>query len=109
MLLPLWRRVLDRLGIRAVVAMVARDPREAAASLHARDGWPEDLVLSLWARSVGAMLRNSEGLPRAVVAYTRLLANWRAEISHLARELEVPLPRTAANEAAIATALRTQC
>jgi GT2 family glycosyltransferase/glycosyltransferase involved in cell wall biosynthesis len=97
-LLPLWRGALQRLGFRTAVAMVARDPREVAASLHARDGWPESLGLQLWLCSLSAMLRGSEGLPRALVDYQDLLRDWRGVVGRLGSELGVslePLPSAA--------------
>ena len=101
LLLPLWRRALAKLGIRTVVAMVSREPHEVAASLSARDGWPERLGLQLWLRSVQAMLRDSEGLPVVLVDYALLLRDWRAVVRRLADELEIALPVTAAAAAAI--------
>jgi len=92
MLLPLWRRALERAGIRVVVVLVVRPVAEVAKSLAARDGWPIGLGWLLWSRSVHDMLRNVAGLPNCVVTYASLLQDWRSVVSSVAQRLSIDFP-----------------
>lgn len=91
-LLPLWLPLLAELGISASAVVVARDPREVAQSLWARNAWPEALSRELWLQHVGDALAGSENLVRVVLAYPRLLADPVAEIEALVEALQLPIP-----------------
>lgn len=84
-LLPLWRRCLERLDSAAGVLHVVRAPAEVATSLRARDGFGLPLGELLWLRHVLEAVRDSRGLPRAVVLYDDLLAN---PVQAMSRALE---------------------
>jgi hypothetical protein len=84
LLLPFWRMVLsrdDRDLPHEVVAL--RDPREIAASLHARDGMSVEYGLALWERYTRTLLADLDGDRVCFVPYEQLLAEPEA----VAREL----------------------
>ena len=72
-LLPMWRPVLAKMGVQAHAVFVARDPGEVAASLHARNGWPEGLSRLLWMQHVGDAEAATRDLPRTVLKYDAML------------------------------------
>lgn len=80
-LMPIWRPALAGLGIAMRVALPLRNPLEVAASLAARNGTTKPAALALWLGHVLAAERDSRGLPRAVVQYDLLLADWRAALA----------------------------
>lgn len=98
-LLPLWLPLLEELGVAASAVVVARDPREVAASLEARNQWPQALSRELWLRHVAGALLDSAALPRCVLAYPRLLADPMGGIDALFDALDLhppaPAPETA--------------
>lgn len=79
--LPLWKQVLNRIGIPVVVLMVARRPSEVAASIQKRNGWLPALGELLWQRHVFEAERHSRDLRRCVVTYDEMLANPRATMT----------------------------
>ena len=98
-LLPLWRNVLARGGIESCAVIALRDPGEVARSLQARledaafrpaaVAAPERGLL-LWLRYVLDAEARSRDMPRTVIDYSALVADWRAAVRGLV-EL-VPLP-----------------
>jgi len=91
-LLPLWLPLLDELGVTASAIIVARDPREVAASIMTRDEWPPELSRELWWQHLSAAIQASCNLPRHILAYPRLLADPVVEIDAAVNALELPLP-----------------
>jgi len=91
-LLPLWRPLLEDMGIKASVVMIIRDPREVADSLQQRNQWPALLARELWLRHLADAIDGSHGLPRCVLTYSRLLADPMAEIEAIADSLHLHLP-----------------
>ncbi|MGW8128194.1 MAG: glycosyltransferase [Stenotrophomonas sp.] len=91
-LLPLWLPLLAEMGIAASAVVVARDPREVAASLWARNRWPGALSRELWVRHVSDAIADSATLARCVVAYPRLLVDPVGEIEALVDTLQLPVP-----------------
>lgn len=98
-LLPLWRNVLARGGIEPCAVIALRDPGEVARSLQARLEDPAfrpaavaapERGLLLWLRYVLDAEARSRDMPRTVIDYPSLLADWRAAVRGLV-EL-VPLP-----------------
>ena len=98
-LLPLWRNVLARGGIEPCAVVALRDPLEVARSLQARLGdaafrpaavaAPERGLL-LWLRYVLDAEARSRDMPRTVIDYSALVADWRTAVRGVA-DL-VPLP-----------------
>ena len=74
-LLPLWLPVLRSMGVAPRVLLVLRHPDEVAASLRARNDWPEGLSRLLWLQHVAEAESDSREVPRAVLHYEALLAD----------------------------------
>lgn len=89
---PLWRTVLQDLGlpVRAVVAL--RHPLEVADSLARRDRFPVEKSLLLWVAYMLGAEAYSRDVPRAFVAYDALLKDWRGQVSRIEAAHEAPLP-----------------
>ena len=90
-LLPLWLPLLEELGVQARALIVARDPREVADSLWARNRWPHAVSRELWLQHVRDAVEGSAGLQRDVLAYPRLLADPVGEIERVFQALSLPL------------------
>ena len=90
--LALWLPVLVEAGIRPCVVHVVRRPAEVGASLHARNGWPEDLARRLWMLATLDVASATRRLPRCVVSFDRLLSEWRSVIHDVGTALSVQWP-----------------
>ena len=86
-LLPAWRAPLHALGIEPCFVLVARDPREVAASLAARDGFASAKSHLLYLDHLVAAERATRGRPRAFVTYDELLADGAVALDRLGAEL----------------------
>ena len=97
---PLWRAVLERLGVAPKVVIALRHPLEVAGSLAGRDGMALDEALLLWLRHCLEAEAATRGLPRSFLRYADLMADWRACVDRLAQDLELdwPTPPEAAAE-----------
>ena len=92
-LLPMWRAVLERLGMPARVVIPVRHPLAVAGSLARRDAFPVEKSVLIWTLYMLAAEAGSGDLPRAFVSYDGLLADWRAEVARMEQALGGPLPR----------------
>ena len=70
-----WLPVLRSMGVAPRVLLVLRHPDEVAASLRARNDWPEGLSRLLWLQHVAEAESDSREVPRAVLHYEALLAD----------------------------------
>ncbi len=95
-LLPLWRPLLAELEVRVVAVLVLRHPAAVAASNAARTAMAREQALELWLEHTLLAERETRTLPRTVVSYDHLLADWRKEMDAVARRLELSLPFDAA-------------
>jgi hypothetical protein len=77
MTFPAWLPVIRNSGIDISVLMVIRHPAEVARSLQIRNNLPEAESITQWLHHVLEAERVSRGLPRAVLFYDDVLANWR--------------------------------
>lgn len=108
-LLPFWREVLARAGIDACAILALRDPWEVSRSLQARladasfrpaaIAAPERGLL-LWLRHVLDAEGRSRDMPRTVIDYASLVADWRSAVGALLDLASLP-PVTAEAAAAI--------
>ena len=98
-LLPFWRNVLARAGIEPCALVMLRDPLEVACSLQARladaSFRPAAVAavergLLLWLRYVLDAEVRSRDMPRTVIDYPSLIADWRTAVRGIV-DL-VPLP-----------------
>jgi len=92
-LMPLWLPVLTELGVEPHILFVVRHPLEVAASLHARDGWPETRSLLLWLQHVLEAERATRGCRRVIVTYDQLLRDWSQAMELVGQRLELTWPR----------------
>lgn len=92
-LMPLWRHVLDRMGIDARVVMPIRRPSEVSQSLLARNGFGAMQGQALWLRHVLEAELGSRGMTRSLVTYDDLMRDWRGAVGRVGRELGLAWPR----------------
>lgn len=106
-LLPFWRRVLERSAISARCVTPVRHPLAVAGSLSRRNDFPAEKSVLLWTAYMLASEAYSRDLPRAFVSYDALLADWRCEAARIEAAHGAPLPAlTAEAQTRIDRALR---
>jgi len=91
-LMPLWRPVLDELGIAPRIVIMVRNPLEICSSLKARSGWSEHRAMLVWLRYMLAAERDTRDLPRCFVGYTQLMRDWRGTVARLSNRLGIAFP-----------------
>jgi hypothetical protein len=91
-LVPFWIRASDAAGIAARAVLVVREPADVARSLGVREGFPPQLSLLLWLRHMLDAECTTRGLPRSVVGFDEVLADWRAVADRMAEDLDVGWP-----------------
>ncbi len=91
-LTALWVEALRECGQAPRALIVVRDPFEVAESLRVRDGWAPAQSILLWVQHLLDAERASRHLPRSLVFYDGLLADWRGSVARFARELVVDWP-----------------
>lgn len=89
---PLWRTVLQDLGLPARAVIPVRHPLEVAGSLSKRNGFPVEKSLLIWVAYMLAAESCSRGMPRAFVPYDGLLADWRVQAARIEAAHGAPLP-----------------
>lgn len=92
-LLPGWRALLADGGTATRVVMPLRHPTEVARSLAARDGMDRSAAYLLWLRYTLEAERASRGLPRIILPYDHLLADWRDVAVRVSEALAIAWPR----------------
>lgn len=83
-LLPMWRKILQELEVRAHFILCLRHPAEVAMSLRRRDGLDAVRGNLLWLRHLLDSERETRGLSRVMVSYPELLKDWRALMHRIA-------------------------
>lgn len=91
-LLPLWPQAVAKLPVRLTAVIMVRNPMEVAASLARRDGMAYGHAYLLWAQHLLEAERATRGMPRLIVQYDDLLADWRAVVSLMADQLGIRWP-----------------
>jgi len=99
-----WFAAVRELGWSVGVVIPVRHPKEVMASLKARDSASPELSGALWLKYNMLGERQSRGIPRVFVEYSKLLTDWRAEVSRISAALSVDL--SARDEGAIEEFLR---
>ncbi len=91
-LMPIWRDAcaLNNLSVSALIGY--RQPEEMVRSLCARNAMSETLGYQLWVRYLLDSLDGSEGLPRAAIDFSDLMAQWQPAIELAFRAIGTPLP-----------------
>jgi hypothetical protein len=96
LLTPLWRPALEAEGLALRCVIPIRHPLAVAGSLARRDQFPAEKSVLLWCVYMLAAEAGSRDLPRALVDYDALLANWRGEVAGIEAAHGAPLPRLSA-------------
>src|ERR1700733_3230389 len=91
-LMPLWRPVLDELGVEPRIVIMVRNPLEIAGSMKRRDGWGEHRTLMVWLRYMLAAERDTRDLPRCFAGYGQLMNDWRAVVDTVSDRLGIAFP-----------------
>ncbi len=97
LLAPLWIKALTAQHVRPVFIITIRHPDEVAASLAKRDGFSFARSHWLWLQHLVQAERATRGHARVFVHYERLLADWRAELERISRQLDLAWPEQAAD------------
>ena len=92
-LLPLWWRLLGRVGARAAPVFIYRDPVEVAQSLAARDASTMQHGLLYWLRNQLDAESATRGMERSFVLFDELLEDWRKTAARIETEHGIRLPR----------------
>ena len=90
--LPIWHRVLDRLGVAPRLVVTLRHPAEVAGSLKVRDGLPRAKTFLVWLQHMLPAERQTRGMVRTFLAYDGLMTDWRTATSKVAAELGLAWP-----------------
>ena len=86
LVLPAWHQAALEEGARPHAIITLRHPFEVADSLGKRDALTRVHGLLLWGQHLSAAVRASADMPRTVVEYAALLADWRGQIHRVADE-----------------------
>jgi hypothetical protein len=96
-MLPLWRPLLAEMGVQPRCVLICRNPLEVASSLTKRDGMSQARTCLLWLRSIIDSERGSRGLPRLILTFDQLLADWAAQANRISLALDLKFPRSPAD------------
>jgi hypothetical protein len=91
-LMPLWRPVLNELGVAPRIVIMVRNPLEVAGSLERRNRWGEHRALIVWLRYLLAAERDTRDLTRCFVGYSQLMTDWRSVVDTISRQLGIAFP-----------------
>lgn len=91
-LLPFWLPIIQERGFQPHVLIPFRNPLEVAASLHRRNGFPQDKGIYIWLRNMLDCLRHSSNCTHALISYDSLMDNWNQAVRQLGDDLEVVWP-----------------
>ncbi len=92
--LPLWLEVLGELGLRVHALIILRRPDEVVRSLERHHRIPPMMGHVLWLQHVAGSLSASRGLPRSILTYDALLADWRGCLESASRDLGEKFPKS---------------
>jgi hypothetical protein len=100
-LVPIWRELLSRRGLRPKFLLMLRKPEEVVASLQARDEMAREDVRALWVEHVCAAERDTRNVGRLIVTYEELLENTSGVTRKLAAFLGLPTPDLSRSDAVL--------
>ena len=90
---PLYTGLLAELGYECLCVLALRNPLGVIASLAHRDGMTEGFAALLWLRHVLDAEAATRAMPRVIVSYDALLADWQTTVRVLSTRLGVEWPR----------------
>ena len=91
-LVPFWQDTLAAADILPACVIIVRSPVEVACSLAARDGLPASYSALLWLRHMLDAEAGTRAIPRSVVRYADLLADWPSVLCRIAKDLNLSWP-----------------
>lgn len=86
-LMAVYGPTLKEAGYRIVPVLALRNPVEVAASLTKRDGFNLGKGLGIWLRYTLDSEIATRGMPRTVISFDGLIADWRGTMARAARQL----------------------
>ncbi|MBU1624478.1 MAG: hypothetical protein KJ850_05450, partial [Gammaproteobacteria bacterium] len=86
-LLPFWQKVFAELGLKDAYVIATRNPLSVAQSLKARDNLPPEKSHYLWLEHILPSVLLTQGKPRVLVDYDRLMAEPERQIARMATGL----------------------
>lgn len=86
---PIWKSVLDELGIEVICIFVYRNPLDVAKSLYKRDGISYDKSFGLWLIYNLNTLLLTLNIPKIFLSYDKLIIDWKNELKKLALFLDI--------------------
>jgi hypothetical protein len=89
---PFFTGLLAELGYKSHYLLPLRNPLGVIASLARRDGLTEGFAALLWLRHVLDAEAATRAMPRAIVSYDALLADWQTTVRILSSRLGVEWP-----------------
>jgi hypothetical protein len=95
LLIPLWKDVLNELGIDVSYIICLRNPLDVAISLGRRNGFPKGKSLTLWVYYNLSSLYWTIGSKRLVLNYDEFLINWEWYLKRVAEVCDIPWPQDA--------------
>jgi hypothetical protein len=98
LVVPLWLEALASLDIDVKALFVARNPVEVSASLRVRNTrernqWGLGYAPVMWAQYLAAAEAATRDIPRAMLTYDELMADWQAVMTRVATDLDMAWPR----------------
>ena len=97
-LLRFWKSVFEHLGADVSYVIASRHPMSVARSLEKRDGFDDEKAHYLWLGHMVSSILGSEGSPRVVVSYDRLMDRPAEQLRRIVKALDL---RFVADEAGI--------
>jgi hypothetical protein len=91
-MMDFWTPVFEAAGWSTRFVIPIRSPFEVALSLQRRDGFPLSVGCLLWLRHVLDAEADSRGASRAIVDWSRFLADWRGELDQISARLRTSWP-----------------
>ncbi|MGC2780796.1 MAG: hypothetical protein WA418_34690 [Bradyrhizobium sp.] len=90
---PLYRGILEDMGIAPRYILALRNPLAVMMSLRERDGMTPGFAGLVWLRHMLDAERATRGESRVIASYERLMADWRPVVVDIAAGLGLSWPR----------------
>ncbi len=93
--LPMYKTILAEMRIQPLAVIVLRNPLAVIRSLVARKAVPvhsAHYASLVWLRHVLDAERDSRSMPRVLIAYEKLIEDWRGTMSRVEEALKLDLP-----------------
>jgi hypothetical protein len=91
-LLPLWKDVLDELGIKLSCIFVVRNPLDIAKSIKKRNSFSYSKSFGIWFNYTITALVGITDIQTVFVSYDRFLSKWEFELGRCANGFNIEWP-----------------